>query len=76
MAGRGKQTVEIPLSCFSAKGLKLGAVSTPFSVSSDGPFAASFAGIQIAGGAARDKVDDKDEDKDKDKDASACGDFK
>ena len=64
LAGKGKQTVKIPLSCFSAKGLKLDAVSTPFSVSSDGPFAASFANIQIAGGAA------------KDKDASACGDFK
>jgi beta-glucosidase len=64
MAGKGKQTVKIPLSCFSAQGLKPDAVSTPFSVSSDAPFAATFANIQIVGGAARDK------------DASACGDFK
>ncbi|USX28545.1 glycoside hydrolase family 3 C-terminal domain-containing protein [Oxalobacteraceae bacterium OTU3CINTB1] len=64
MAGKGKQTVKIPLSCFSAKGLKPDALSTPFAISADGPFAASFANIQIVGGAARDK------------DASACGDFK
>jgi beta-glucosidase len=64
MAGKGKQTVKIPLSCFVAKGLKPDALSTPFAVSADGPFAATFANIQIVGGAA------------KDKDASACGDFK
>jgi len=64
LAGKGKQTVKIPLSCFSAKGLPLAALSTPFSVSADAPFAATFANIQIVGGAA------------KDKDALACGDFK
>ncbi|MYM66256.1 glycoside hydrolase family 3 protein [Pseudoduganella sp. FT55W] len=64
LAGKGKQTVKIPLSCFSAKGLTLAALSTPFSVSADAPFAATFANIQIVGGAA------------KDKDALACGDFK
>ncbi|MYM25391.1 glycoside hydrolase family 3 protein [Duganella sp. FT135W] len=64
LAGKGKQTVKIPLSCFSAKGLSLAALSTPFSVSADAPFAATFANIQIVGGAA------------KDKDALACGDFK
>lgn len=64
MAGKGKQTVKIPLSCFGAKGLKSDALSTPFAVSADGSFAASFANIQIVGGAA------------KDKDASVCGDFK
>ncbi|USX16154.1 glycoside hydrolase family 3 C-terminal domain-containing protein [Oxalobacteraceae bacterium OTU3CAMAD1] len=64
MAGKGKQTVKIPLSCFGAKGLKPDALSTPFAVSADGPFAATFANIQIVGGAA------------KDKEASACGDFK
>ncbi|MRX07445.1 glycoside hydrolase family 3 protein [Pseudoduganella sp. FT25W] len=64
LAGKGKQTVKIPLSCFAAKGLPLAAFSTPFSVSADAPFAATFANIQIVGGAA------------KDKDALACGDFK
>ncbi|MYN18890.1 glycoside hydrolase family 3 protein [Rugamonas sp. FT107W] len=64
LAGKGKQTVKIPLACFSAKGLSLAALSTPFSVSADAPFAATFANIQIVGGAARDK------------DALACGDFK
>lgn len=62
--GKGKQTVKIPLSCFAAKGLPLAAFSTPFSVSADAPFAATFANIQIVGGAA------------KDKDALSCGDFK
>ncbi|WP_332853661.1 glycoside hydrolase family 3 protein [Duganella sp. S19_KUP01_CR8] len=64
LAGKGKQTVKIPLACFSAKGLSLAALSTPFSVAADAPFAATFANIQIVGGAA------------KDKDALACGDFK
>jgi beta-glucosidase len=64
LAGKGKQTVKIPLSCFSAKGLPLAAFSTPFSVAADAPFAATFANIQIVGGAA------------KDKDALACGEFK
>ncbi|WP_229261942.1 glycoside hydrolase family 3 protein [Duganella guangzhouensis] len=61
LAGKGKQTVRIPLSCFAAKGLSLAAFSMPFSVSADAPFAATFANIQIVGGAA------------KDKDALACG---
>ncbi|NGZ88592.1 glycoside hydrolase family 3 protein [Duganella aceris] len=64
LVGKGKQTIKIPLSCFSAKGLPLTALSTPFSVSADAPFAATFANIQLVGGAA------------KDKDALACGDFK
>jgi beta-glucosidase len=64
LAGKGKQTVKIPLSCFANRGLALAALSTPFSVSADAPFAATFANIQIVGGAA------------KDKDALACGDFK
>jgi beta-glucosidase len=64
LTGKGKQTVKIPLACFSAKGLPLAALSTPFSVAADAPFAATFANIQIVGGAA------------KDKDALACGEFK
>ncbi|NVM77898.1 beta-glucosidase [Duganella sp. SG902] len=64
LAGKGKQTVKIPLSCFADRGLPLAALSTPFSVSADAPFTATFANIQIVGGAARDK------------DALACGDIK
>jgi beta-glucosidase len=55
MAGKGKQTVKIPLACFVANGADLARVDTPFSVASTGPFTAAFADIQIVGGAARDK---------------------
>jgi beta-glucosidase len=55
MAGKGKQTVKIPLACFVAKGADLAHIDTPFSVSGTGAFAAAFADIQIVGGAARDK---------------------
>lgn len=63
LAGKGKQTVKIPLACFVARGVPLAALRTPFSVSADAPFSATFANIQIVGGAAQDK------------DALACGDF-
>lgn len=52
LAGKGKQTVKIPLACFQAKGTDLAKVDTPFSVSSDAGFAAAFTNIEIAGGAA------------------------
>ncbi|NNG24154.1 glycoside hydrolase family 3 protein [Telluria aromaticivorans] len=52
LAGKGKQTVKIPLSCFQAKGTDLAKVHAPFSISSDASFAAAFTGIEIAGGAA------------------------
>ncbi|MGX9217218.1 glycoside hydrolase family 3 N-terminal domain-containing protein [Massilia varians] len=52
LAGKGKQTVAIPLACFQAKGTILSKVDTPFSVSSDAAFAAAFTNIEIAGGAA------------------------
>jgi beta-glucosidase len=64
LAGKGKQIVTIPLACFTGKGLALSALDVPFSVTADAPFAASFANIQIVGGAAQDKT------------ALACGDFK
>ncbi|SDF42643.1 MULTISPECIES: glycoside hydrolase family 3 protein [unclassified Duganella] len=64
LVGKGKQTVKIPLACFAAKGLPLAAFSTPFSIAADAPFTATFANIQIVGGAA------------KDKDALACADLK
>ncbi|MFN3789664.1 glycoside hydrolase family 3 N-terminal domain-containing protein [Massilia sp.] len=52
LAGKGKQTVAIPLACFQAKGTDLTKVDTPFSVTSDAAFAAAFTSIEIAGGAA------------------------
>lgn len=55
MAGKGKQTVKIPLACFVAKGADLARIDTPFSVASEGAFTAAFADIQIVGGAAKDK---------------------
>lgn len=64
LAGKQKQTVRIPLACFVAKGADLTRVDTPFAVSSDAPFAAAFANLQIVGGAA------------KEKDALTCGDAK
>jgi beta-glucosidase len=64
LAGKQKQTVRIPLACFVAKGADLTRVDTPFAVSSDAPFAAAFANLQIVGGAA------------KEKDALTCGEAK
>jgi beta-glucosidase len=55
MAGKGKQTVKIPLACFVAKGADLAHVDTPFSVASQGAFTAAFADIHLVGGAAKDK---------------------
>jgi beta-glucosidase len=55
LAGKGKQTVKIPLACFVAHGADLAHVDTPFSVASTGPFTAAFANIEIVGGAARDQ---------------------
>lgn len=52
LAGKGKQTVKLPLACFTARGLQLEGVDTPFSISTDAPFAAAIANIDIAGGAA------------------------
>lgn len=52
LAGKGKQTVKIPLACFQAKGTDLAKVDAPFSMTSDAAFAAAFTNIEIAGGAA------------------------
>ncbi|MES2126627.1 MAG: glycoside hydrolase family 3 N-terminal domain-containing protein [Pseudomonadota bacterium] len=54
LAGKGKQSVKIPLTCFEAKGVKLDRVDTPFGVSSDAPWSAAFGNIDIVGGAAAD----------------------
>ena len=53
LAVGAKNTVAIPLACFTAKGIDLAKVDTPFAVSSDAAFAAAFANIEIAGGAAK-----------------------
>lgn len=51
LAGKGRQQVRIPLSCF--KGLNHSSVDTPFAVEGDAPFSAAFTNIQIVGGAAK-----------------------
>jgi beta-glucosidase len=52
LAGKGKQSVKIPLACFTAKGADLAQIDTPFSVSSSGAFAAAFGNVDAVGGAA------------------------
>ena len=52
IAGKGKQSVKLPLACFTARGLKLDHMDTPFAISASAPFAAAIANIEIAGGAA------------------------
>ena len=64
LAGKQKQTVTIPLACFTAKGADLSKVDTPFAVTSDAAFSAAFANIQVVGGEA------------KNKDAITCGEAK
>jgi len=54
LAGKGKQTLKIALSCFTDRGADLARIDTPFSVSSEAAFSAAFANIDIAGGAAGD----------------------
>ena len=52
LAGKGKQVVQIPLACFSARGVELARVVAPFVVRSDAPFTAAFTNIDIQGGGA------------------------
>ncbi|MFZ6654566.1 glycoside hydrolase family 3 N-terminal domain-containing protein [Undibacterium sp. TJN19] len=52
---KDKQTVKIPLNCFTAKGVKLHKIDVPFSISSNAAFAAAFTNIQIVGGAEKDQ---------------------
>jgi beta-glucosidase len=53
-AGKAKQTISIPLVCFTSRGADPSSIDTPFSVESDGPFTAVFGNIQVVGGAAGD----------------------
>ncbi|MFB9246376.1 glycoside hydrolase family 3 C-terminal domain-containing protein [Massilia antarctica] len=55
LVGKARQTVKIPLACFTARGVDLAKVETPFAVASDAAFSAAFANIEVAGGAALDK---------------------
>jgi beta-glucosidase len=52
LSGKGKQSVKIPLACFTGKGANLAGTDTPFSIASTGPFAAAFGNIDVVGGAA------------------------
>ncbi len=51
LAGKGRQSVSIPLACFTAKGVDLAKVTTPFAVASSGAFSAAFASIDVQGAA-------------------------
>ena len=55
LAGKGKQTVRIPLACFTARGLDLARVEAPFVVGSSAAFTASFTNIDILGGGAKEQ---------------------
>jgi beta-glucosidase len=48
LAGKGRQSVAIPLACFRARGSDLARVDTPFSVTSSGPFAAAFGNVDVS----------------------------
>lgn len=52
LAGKGKQSVKLPLACFTARGLQLERMDVPFAISASAPFAVAIANIDIAGGAA------------------------
>ncbi|WP_309113599.1 exo 1,3/1,4-beta-D-glucan glucohydrolase [Saccharothrix sp.] len=54
LAGDGKATVKIPLSCFAQGGLDLENVNTPFLVYTEGAFQASFANVRWVPKAALD----------------------
>ena len=47
LANKGAQSVAIPLACFRARGAGFAATDTPFSVTSDGPFAAAFGDVDV-----------------------------
>jgi beta-glucosidase len=47
LAGKGRQSVAIPLTCFRAHGVDVARVDTPFRVTSDGPFAAAFGNVDV-----------------------------
>lgn len=48
-----KHTVKVPLACFADRGLNLGGVEVPFSISATAPFSAAFTDIKVVAGAAK-----------------------
>lgn len=48
-----KHTVKVPLACFADRGLNLGGVEVPFSVSASAPFSAAFTDIKVMAGAGK-----------------------
>jgi beta-glucosidase len=49
LAGKGRQSVRIPLACFTAKGADLARATAPFSVTRSGAFAAAFGNVDVLG---------------------------
>ena len=49
-----KRTIKIPLLCLEEVGADFLNMDVPFSMSTDQPFAATFANIQLVAGAAKD----------------------
>jgi beta-glucosidase len=47
LANKGPQSIAIPLACFRARGAAASATDTPFSITSDGPFAAAFGNVDV-----------------------------
>jgi beta-glucosidase len=54
LVGKGRQVVKVPLACFTAHGVDLARVDTPFVVESTGAFSAAFATVNVVGGTAGD----------------------
>jgi beta-glucosidase len=56
LAGQGPRSVAIPLACFRANGADPARADTPFSVASDGPFAAAFGNVDVVAAAEKEVV--------------------
>lgn len=54
IVGQKASTIKIPLSCFDQEGFSIKKVKSPFNILTEGNLVASFANIEIVGGAAKD----------------------
>ena len=54
LAGKGVNTIKIPLACFVAQGVKLKQLKTPFSLATDAPLSLAMGEVEMQAGAARD----------------------
>jgi beta-glucosidase len=54
LAGTGKHTVKIPLSCFDTGALDFTSINTPFLLYTEGTFEAAFANVKWVPGGAKD----------------------